>query len=161
MYVKASNQKKFTGIDRASERVPFFTSYLQLALVHARNSRVKKGGVAALIRKDIPYLVDFHCLPHRLELALLEMQRSCKLVEEVYDVLNLVWKTCHLSAKSECDPKTLVNVLKPTQVTGTRWLPHVSRALKVFIKPGVSKTPDDTTGQYALVVYYIDHLSAS
>jgi len=94
------------------------------------------------------------------------MQRSCKLVEEVYDVLNLVWNTCHLSAKSECDPKTLagelgVNVLKPTQVTGTRWLPHVSRALKVFIKPGESKTPDDTTGQYALVVYLIDHLSAS
>ena len=37
----------------------------------------KKGGVAALIRKDNPYLLDFHCLPHRLELALLELQRSC------------------------------------------------------------------------------------
>ena len=28
-------------IERASERVPFSTSYLQLALAHARNSRVK------------------------------------------------------------------------------------------------------------------------
>jgi len=37
----------------------------------------------------------------------------------------------------------------------------VSRALKVFIKPGDSKTPDDTTGQYALVLYHMDHLSAS
>ena len=38
-------EKKFTGIDRsserASERMPFSTSYLQLALAHARNSRVK------------------------------------------------------------------------------------------------------------------------
>ena len=29
--------------NRASERVPFSTSYLQLALTHARNSRIKKG----------------------------------------------------------------------------------------------------------------------
>ena len=28
-------------IERASERMPFSTSYLQLALAHARNSRVK------------------------------------------------------------------------------------------------------------------------
>ena len=29
--------------ERASERVPFSTSYLQLALAHVHNSRVKKG----------------------------------------------------------------------------------------------------------------------
>lgn len=33
----------------------------------------KKGGVAVFMRKDIPDHVVFHCLPHRLELALLEM----------------------------------------------------------------------------------------
>lgn len=81
-------------------------------------------------------------------------------------MLNLVWKTNHFSAKSARDLKALadelgINVLKPTQVTGTRWLPHVSRALKVFIKPGESKTPDHTTGQYALVADHMDHLSAS
>ena len=35
-------KKKFTGIDQASEQVPFSTSNLKLALAHARNSRVKK-----------------------------------------------------------------------------------------------------------------------
>ena len=43
---KPKIEKKFTGIDqsseRASERVPFSTSYLQPALAHARNSGVKK-----------------------------------------------------------------------------------------------------------------------
>ena len=39
---KPKIKKKFTGIDQASERVPFSTSYLQLALAHAHNSRVKK-----------------------------------------------------------------------------------------------------------------------
>ena len=34
--------KKFTGINQSSERAPFSTSYLQLALAHARNSRLKK-----------------------------------------------------------------------------------------------------------------------
>lgn len=40
----------------------------------------KKGGVVALLRRDIPHVIDFHCLPYRLELALLEMQKSCVLV---------------------------------------------------------------------------------
>ena len=34
--------KKFTGIDQSSERVPFSTSYLPLAVAHALNSRDKK-----------------------------------------------------------------------------------------------------------------------
>ena len=81
-------------------------------------------------------------------------------------MLNLKWKTYHFSPKSTRDRKGLageigVNVLTPNQVTGTRWLPHVSHALKVLIKPAESKTPDDTTGKYALVVYHMDHLSAS
>ena len=80
-------------------------------------------------------------------------------------MLNLKWKTYHFSTKSTRDLKGLageigVNVLTPNQVTGTRSLPHVSHALKVLIKPAESKTPDDTTGKYALVVYHMDHLSA-
>ena len=126
----------------------------------------KKGGVAALMRKDIPYLVDFHCLPHRLELALLEMQKSCKSVEEVYEVMNLVWKTYHYSAKSSREFKALaselgIDALKPTQVSGTRWLPHVNRALKVFIQSGDAKTSEEPTGQYALVLCHMEHLSTS
>jgi len=31
----------------------------------------KKSGLATLLKQEVPYLVDFHCLPHRLELALL------------------------------------------------------------------------------------------
>ena len=38
---KTKIEKKFTGIDQSSERMLFPISYLQLALAHARNSRVK------------------------------------------------------------------------------------------------------------------------
>ena len=39
---KPKIERSLQGIDQASERVPFPTSYLQLALARARNSRVKK-----------------------------------------------------------------------------------------------------------------------
>ncbi|XP_068757400.1 zinc finger protein 862-like [Montipora capricornis] len=121
----------------------------------------KKGGVAALLRREVPHVIDFHCLPHRLELALLEMQKSCKLVSTIYDVLQLIWKTYHFSPKSMRKLQSIgtelgVNVLKPTQVRGTRWLPHISRALKVLVMPG-----KDGSGQYFIVVYHMDHLSTT
>lgn len=122
----------------------------------------KKGVVAALMRKEIPYLIDFHCLPYRLELALLKMQKSCKSVQELYEVMNLVWKTYHYSAKSSRELKAIaselgVEALKQTQVSGTRWLPHFSRALKVFIKSGDTKKLEESTGQYALVLCHMEH----
>ena len=126
----------------------------------------KKGGVVALLRKDIPYLVDFQCLPHRLELAPLEVQKSCKSVKEVYDMINLVWMTYHYNANNSRKLKSLaselsVDALKPAQVSGTQWLPHVSCALKVFIKSGDAKTSEEPTGQYALVLCHMEHLSTS
>ena len=120
----------------------------------------QKGGVSALLRQHSPHLVDFHCLPRRLELALIEMQKSCHQAEVVYDVLQLIWKTYHYSPKSTRELQAVaselgVNVLKPTQVSGTRWLPHISRALNVLIKP-----VGDGSGQYAAMLCHMDHLSA-
>lgn len=123
----------------------------------------KKAGLAALLRKELPYLVDFHCLPHRLELALLELQNSCKSVDDVYTVLHLIWKTYHYSPKSVRALKTIadelqINILKPTQVRGTRWLPHVSRALGVFVG---TKSPQPESGQYSAVLMHMEDLSVN
>ena len=124
----------------------------------------KKNGLAALFRKEVPYLVDFHCLPHRLELALIELQKSCKSVDTVYNVLHLIWKTYHYSPKSVRELKSIAdelqtNILKPTQVKGTRWLPHVSRALKVFI--GRTSASASACGQYAAVLMHMEDLSVN
>ena len=114
-----------------------------------------------MLRQEVPHLIDFHCLPHRLELALIEMQRSCKLVESVYNVLQLIWKTYYYSPKSTRELQAVgselgMGVLKPPQVSGARWLPHISRALKVLITPG-----NGGSGQYAAVLCHMDHLSAT
>lgn len=122
----------------------------------------KKAGLAALLKKDVPHLVEFHCMPHRLELALLELQNSCKSVEDVYNVLYLIWNTYHYSPKSVRALKSIAdeletNILKPTNVKGTRWLPHVSRALKVFV--GHSSASE--SGKYAAVLMHMDDLSVN
>ena len=81
------------------------------------------------MRKDIPDHVVFHCLPHRLELALLEMQKSCKSVKEVCDVLNLVWKTHHYSVKSSRDLKALASELNKEELNtnSSTWDTMVAR----------------------------------
>ena len=42
----------------------------------------KNIGVAAKLKGDTPWLIDIHCL-HHMELALLELQRSCASVEDM------------------------------------------------------------------------------
>lgn len=117
------------------------------------------------MKKEVPYLLDFHCLPHRLELALQELQKSCESVECVYSVLHLIWKTYHYSPKSVRSLRTIadeltVNILKPSQVSGTRWLPHVSRALNVFVGRS-DKGSLDEAGQYAAVLIHMEDLSVT
>lgn len=125
----------------------------------------KKSGLATLLKQEVPYLVDFHCLPHRLELALLDLHNSCRSVDDVYNVLHLIWKMYNYSPKSVRALKSIadeleINILKPTQVRGTRWLPHVSRALNVFV--GGSKSATQTeSGQYSAVLMHMEDLSVN
>ena len=53
----------------------------------------KCQGVAALLEREISHLIDIHCLPHWLELSMLERQQECKFAQNVYDIFHLVWKT--------------------------------------------------------------------
>lgn len=122
--------------------------------------------MAALLKKEVPHILDFHCLPHRLELALQELQKKCKSVESVYNVLHLVWKTYHYSPKSVRTLKSIaeeldVNILKPSQVSGTRWLPHVTRALSVFVGRSAKDFSGEEVGQYAAVLFHMEHLSTT
>lgn len=71
----------------------------------------KKGGVAALLKKEEPHILDFHCLPHRLQVGLQELQKKCKSVESEYDVLHLIWKTYHYSPKSVGTLKSIAEEL--------------------------------------------------
>ena len=125
----------------------------------------KKAGLAAKLKEDTPRLIDIHCLPHPLELAVLELQRSCASVEKVYNILQLILKMYHYSPKSTRELKAVANTmgisaLKPGQVKGTRWLPHVSRALKSLIKPAKGD-PHNDPGQYTAALHHTEHLAST
>ena len=120
----------------------------------------KKAGLAALLRKELPYLVDFHCLPQWFELALLELQKSCKLVDDIYNGAPSHLENVPLQPKSVRALKSIadelqINILKPTQ--GTRWLPHVSRALNVFV--GSPAKPTSESGQYSIMLTHCRRLT--
>uniref|UniRef100_A0A8C6SCA7 HAT C-terminal dimerisation domain-containing protein n=1 Tax=Neogobius melanostomus TaxID=47308 RepID=A0A8C6SCA7_9GOBI len=127
----------------------------------------KKGGVAAKLQQEVGnYIIPFHCMPHRLELALLSAQKDSPWVGNVYNLLNLIWKTYHFSSKSRRELKCLgaelgVSVNNPSGVRGTRWLPHVSRALDVLLRPGNKAETFQDAGQYTAVYTHMDHLAAS
>lgn len=94
---------------------------------------------------------------YRLELAMLENA----LIGQVYDLLHLVWKTYQFSPKSMRELKAIgadlgVDVLITGGVKGTRWLPHVSRALETFLRPG-----QNGHCQFTAVYCHMDHLAGS
>ncbi|GAA6073180.1 zinc finger protein 862 isoform X1 [Tachysurus ichikawai] len=121
------------------------------------------GGVGALLREEIgEHILSFHCMPHRLELAMLDVQKSVPMIEKVYDLLQLVWKTYHCSPKSKRELKAIGMELgcamrTPSAVKTQRWLPHVYRALSVFLAFDVTTGQ----GQYTAVHLHMQHLAAS
>ena len=124
----------------------------------------KKGGVAVLMRKDIPDHVVFHCLPHRLEFALLEMQKSCKSVKEVCDVLNLVWKTHHYSVKSSRDLKALASELnkEALKTHSSTWDTMVARRQpRVESVYQVGRCINIRRTNLSLVLCHMEHSSTS
>nr|XP_055071756.1 zinc finger protein 862-like isoform X1 [Misgurnus anguillicaudatus] len=127
----------------------------------------RKGGVSAKLQEEAgKHIIPFHCMPHRLELALLSAQKDSPWVSNVYNLLNLIWKTYHYSSKSRRELKCLgveldVSVNNPSGVKGTRWLPHVSRALDVLLKQEKKEGTLEDAGQYTAVYTHMEHLAAS
>ncbi|KAM4592117.1 uncharacterized protein PAE49_021027 [Odontesthes bonariensis] len=104
-------------------------------------------------------------MPHRLELAVLTLQKKEAMVSHVYDLLHLIWKTYHFSGKSKRELCMLgqglgVDVCTPSTVKGTRWIPHVNRALKVFLQHGDSDLAT-SHGPYTVVLQHMEHLAVA
>ena len=84
----------------------------------------QRNGVVSLLRQEAPHLIDFHCMAHRLELALLKLQKQSPIMQSVNDCLHLIWKTYHFSPKSKRELKIIgeleVRIYSPAPVKGTR-----------------------------------------
>lgn len=111
-----------------------------------------KGGVAALLKNEVPHLISVHCIAHRLELAANNAIKSQKIMRDIQDVLTNTYKQYHYSPKALRELRNIADaleekVLKPTNLHGTRWLPHVQKALTVLLK------------NYTVIVTHFDHIT--
>uniref|UniRef100_A0A3B1J4P0 TTF-type domain-containing protein n=1 Tax=Astyanax mexicanus TaxID=7994 RepID=A0A3B1J4P0_ASTMX len=111
------------------------------------------GGIGALFRSEIgKHILSFHCLPHRLELAMLNTQKSLPMIEKVYDLLQLVWKTYHFSPKSKRELKAIgvelgCTIRTPSAVKTQRWLPHIFRQMESLLFVGFCHFLHDLFGE--------------
>ncbi|XP_071142824.1 zinc finger protein 862-like [Mytilus edulis] len=107
----------------------------------ASNMQGNKTGLATRLREKWPHLVTNHCLAHRLELAFKDSLKST--FKALYEkLMTLLLGLYYLYRKSPKQKKALkrsfkilnINQILPSRVGGTRWLPHVARAINGFIK---------------------------
>ena len=91
-----------------------------------------RSGAAKRLRDQVPHLVAVHCCAHRVELAIKTISTN---VEDALLQLYKLYKWPHCwSGLQEVGEMLLVSVLKPAKVTGTRWIGHRDRALKILLK---------------------------
>ena len=98
-----------------------------------------RNGVVAKLTQSIPWLLGIHCIAHNLELAILDGLKEDHLLSSIKDMLQSIYKHYHYSPKALRELKELAEamkekILKPGNLKGTRWVPHLHRALKVFLK---------------------------
>ncbi|KAJ8307815.1 LOW QUALITY PROTEIN: hypothetical protein KUTeg_014598 [Tegillarca granosa] len=58
-----------------------------------------KGGVAALLKHNLPHLISMHCVAHRLELAANNAIKHHAFMRDLQDMLQNVCKQYHYSPK--------------------------------------------------------------
>ena len=111
------------------------------------------GGVYALLKQDIPHLIKVHCIAHRLELAFADTVKAIPKLEEAKTMLQGIWKHYHYSPKAVRELKELAETMevrsyKAVKTDGTRWVPHLKRALDVLLLKN-----------YSTVVVHFQHTS--
>lgn len=99
----------------------------------------RENGVVVQLQREIPWLIGFWCISHNFERGLLKAIKARKFMSDITDLLQSVYKHYHYSPKA-CRELKLVaaameeNVLQPVNILGTRWAPHLYRALMVLLK---------------------------
>lgn len=106
-------------------------------------NRGEKGGVIAILKKEFPWFVFVWCVAHRLELALKDSLNGTYF-KEVDECLLRLYYLYEKSPKKMRGLEELYSSykqclefvegsLKPKRASGTRWILHKVRALKLLV----------------------------
>ena len=132
------------AIDAAFEFIGFDSSEWKERLIGfgADGAAVMLGksrGVAALLKHEVAHMIEIHCVAHRLELGILDAMKHERKLKDVKETLQGIYKHYRYSSKALRELREIaealeISVLKPVNVMGTRWVSHLSRALKVLLR---------------------------
>ena len=75
--------------------------------------------------------------PHRMDLALINLQKSCNSVDTVYNILDQIWKTFHVSPKSAQELQEQILYMKALRATFSE-LQESCRAVNTFLKNSIT-----------------------
>jgi hypothetical protein len=94
----------------------------------------RNNGVAAKLRELQPCMQSVHCFNHRLELAFKSCCKSVTMLSRLEEFLLGIYYFYHNSPLNRSNLKRSFeslgkSPLMPTRVGGTRWLPHIRRAI--------------------------------
>ncbi|KAM3850348.1 zinc finger protein 862-like [Diretmus argenteus] len=97
----------------------------------------RKNSVATRVKENAECVISVHCVAHRLELAVLQAIKNNRYLEDLKEILKLIYKHYQYSPKALREVTNIAmaletKVLKPNRVDGTRWSPHMQRALEVL-----------------------------
>ena len=97
-----------------------------------------KGGVAALLKADVPHLVEIHCVAHRLQLSVLDAIRDHSHISEFESGLKKLLSFYNKSPKRLGELREVASLLEEIvskfgSLHQVRWMASKQRALNVTI----------------------------
>lgn len=142
--LKACENSKAPGIKAAVETAmtEVFRDWKEKTVaLGADGANVMLGeisGVYGLLKQEIPHIMKVHCVAHRLELSFADTLSDVPVLKDVKEMLQGIWKHYHYSAKAVRELKELaesmeVRAYKAIKADGTRWVPHMQRALNILL----------------------------
>ena len=103
----------------------------------------RNRSVATLLKDVAPWIVQIHCMAHRLELAVKDCFKGSYFTDTVVDTLTTIYYFYHNSPKRFRELHVVAEImseqiLKPARANGTRWVEHKVKAIKkMMINYGV------------------------
>ncbi|XP_013383761.1 zinc finger protein 862-like [Lingula anatina] len=96
------------------------------------------NSVRTRLQNGRPYVVNTHCVAHRLELGALQAIKNNPMLQTLEEMFKLLHKHYHYSPKALRELGQIADmmeerIIKPTRLQGTRWLPHIMQASKALM----------------------------
>lgn len=116
-----------------------------------------RSGAAKQLQDKVPHLVPVHCCAHRIELAIKDVSTDIDFFKSLEGILVDLYRLYHKSPLywselQQVGEMLQVKVVKPVKLTGTRWVAHRERALKILLDgwQGFVVHVSDSTGLNSL-----------